>query len=340
MKKQHIAYGFVGMVGGAVAWKLLTRPGSVSFDGFEEIVHHADSSKFLEVDGITVHLQEFGDPSDPTLLLIHGFSSSTHVWKTVAPMFADRKFHVVAVDLVGFGYSDKPAWFDYRIQSQARMIVRLMNLLGIGRATLVGSSYGGAVAAMAALDYPERIEKLVLVSAVCNDEPKNHPLLRLAEIKGVGEVMTPFLVDSRAFLKHRMRNSFSSTNFDLITEDRVDAVRRPLSNKDGHNAVLQSARNWEAGQVEQDANLIEQPTLILWGEEDRVIPIRNGYTLHREILNSRFVVLRNCGHLPPEEAPGDFVQLITEFCADSKGQFEIDEDSVDALLAGLEDPAQ
>lgn len=325
MKKEHIALGIGGAVGGLVAWKMLTRRPSVSFDNFAELVHHAEHSKFAEVDGATVHYQEFGDPSAPTLVLIHGFSASTHVWKSVAPMFAENGFHVIAVDLLGFGYSDKPTWFDYRIQSQARMIVRLMNVLGIGRATLVGSSYGGAVAALATLDYPERADKLVLVSAVCNDEPKDHPLLKLADLPGVGETLTPFLLDSKKFIKHRMKASFADANRDLITDDRITAVQRPLSARDGHHSVLQSARNWDAARIERDAHLIDQPTLIIWGEEDRVIPIRNGYTLHGEILNSRFVVFRNCGHIPSEEAPANFVEITTSFCRDQKGRFELEE---------------
>lgn len=325
MKKEHLALGIGGAIGGAIAWKMLTRAKSVSFENFAENIHHAEHSNFAEVDGATVHYQEFGDSSNPTLIMIHGYSASTHVWQTVAPMFAEKDFHIIAVDLLGFGYSDKPAWFDYRIQSQARMIMRFMNVLGIGRATLVGSSYGGAVAMMATLDYPERVEKLVLVSAVINDEPTNHPLLKLVNLPGLGEVLTPFFVDSKVFLKHRMKTTFSKANQDLITRERINAVHRPLSAKDGHNSILQSARNWDANQIEDDAHLINQPTLIIWGEEDNVIPIRYGYKLNKEILNSRFVVLKNCGHIPSEEAPESFVEITTNFCRDQKGRFELEE---------------
>src|SRR5439155_25658072 len=128
-----------------------------------------------------------GDAAKQPIILIHGFTASVYVWKTVAPMLADAGFRVIAVDLIGFGYSEKPSWFDYSIQSQARMISRFMNRLGIGRATIVGNSYGGAVALMLTLDYPESVEKLVLVDAVCNDSPKNHPIMRLTSLRGVGE---------------------------------------------------------------------------------------------------------------------------------------------------------
>jgi hypothetical protein len=143
-------------------------------------------------------------------------------------VFAEKGFHVLAVDLLGFGFSDKPSWFDYSIASQARMIERLMDRLGIGRATLVGSSYGGAVASSLALDYAERVEKLVLVDAVINDDVKNSSVLKLAAIPVVGEILSPFLLDSKMFLKHRMRNTIAPENHHLITSERIESVRRPL----------------------------------------------------------------------------------------------------------------
>ena len=325
MKKRNLALGIGGAIGAAVAVKMLTRPQSVSRENFAEYIYHAENSHFAEVDGATVHYQEFGDAANPTLLLIHGYTSSTQVWKTVAPMFAEREFHVVVVDLLGFGYSDKPAWFDYTIASQARMIVRLMNILGIGQATLLGSSYGGAVASVMTLDYPERVEKLVLVGAVSNDEAKEKPILQIVAIPGVGEIVTPFFLDSKFLLKLRMKDTFAPENQHLVTQQRIDSVHRPLSAADAHNSVLQTARHWDANRIERDAHLIEQPTLLIWGEDDTVIPIHNGFKLHQSILNSRLVVFRHCGHIPPEETPDNFVEIVTSFCRDRKGRFEIEE---------------
>lgn len=310
------------MLGSLIAWKMLTRPSTVNFEDVADKIVHAENSHFVEVDGAEIHFQEFGDTTKPHLILIHGFTASVYVWKTVAPMLADEGFHVIAVDLVGFGYSEKPSWFDYSIASQARMISRLMNRLGIGTATIIGSSYGGAVALTLALDYPERVEKLVLVDAVINNEPKNHPLMRLAAIPGIGEVMTPFLIDSRSFMKIRMQSTLSPANHHLITRERIESVIRPLSAADGHNSVLQTSRNWNADRIEHDAHLINHPTLILWGEEDTVIPLRNAEKLYNSIVHSRLVVLKNCGHLPQEEKPELFVALVNEFCRDRKGRIE------------------
>ncbi len=320
MKKRNVALAVGGAVGAAVAVKLLTRPGTVNFDDVADRVIHSDHSHFVNVDGARVHYQEFGDASKPPIVLIHGYTASVYVWKTAAPLLGLGGFRVIAVDLLGFGYSEKPAWFDYSIQSQARSVSRFMNRLGLGRATIVGSSYGGAVALTLTLDYPERVEKLVLVDAVCNDEPKNHPILRLASLPGIGEVITPFLCDSKSFMKMRMHGTLAKANHHMITRDRIESIIRPLSAADGHHSVLTTSRNWSANHIERDAHQINQPTLIIWGEEDTVIPIRNGYKLHQEMLNSRLVVLKDCGHVPQEEKSELFSELVTEFCRDKKGR--------------------
>ena len=320
MKKRNIALALGGAIGAAVAVKLLTRDDTVHWESVAERVPHSEHSHFVHVDGALVHYQEFGDASKPPIVLIHGYTASVYVWKTTAPMLAAAGFHVIAVDLLGFGYSEKPRWFDYSIQSLARMISRLMGRLGIGRATVVGSSYGGAVSLNLTLDYPEMVEKLVLVDAVCNDEPKEHPLLRLTSIPGVGEAVTPFLIDSKMFLRLRMQGTLAKANHHLITEERIESIRRPLFAADAHHSVLATARNWHADRLEQDANLINQPTLIIWGDQDTVIPIKHGYKMHEEILNSRFVILKDCGHVPQEEKSDLFVELVTEFCHDRKGK--------------------
>lgn len=322
MKKRNIAIAVGGAIGAAVAVKLLAREDTVKWDLVADYVPHSDKSHFVNVDGARVHYQEFGEPTAPPMILIHGYTASVYVWKTAAPMLAEAGFRVIAVDLLGFGYSEKPPWFDYTIQSQARMISRFMNRLGIGRAVVVGSSYGGAVALDLTLDNPEFVEKLVLVDAVCNDEPKNHPVLKLASVRGIGEAMTPFLLDSRTFMRYRMQGTLAKANHHMITDERIDAIRRPLYAADGHHSVLATSRNWHADRLEHDAHLINQPTLIIWGDQDNVIPIKNGYTLHREILNSRFVILKNCGHVPQEEKSELFTELVREFAHDRKGRIE------------------
>ncbi len=320
MKKRNLAIAVGGAAAAAVAVKMLTRAKTVNWEDVAGVVPHSENSKFINVDGIRLHYQEFGDPTAPPIVLIHGYTASAYVWKTSAPKLAESGSRVIAVDLVGFGYSEKPRWFDYSIQAQARIIARFMERLGIGRAVIVGSSYGGAVALNLVLDYSEKVARLVLVDTVINDAPKRHPILRLAALPGVGEVITPFFVDSKAFLRLRMRDTLAPANHHLISDERIESIRRPLHAADAHHSVLATSRNWFADRIQQDAELITQPTLIIWGDQDSVIPIRHGYRLHRMILNSRMVVIRDCGHVPQEEKSELFCELVTEFCRDAKGR--------------------
>jgi pimeloyl-ACP methyl ester carboxylesterase len=322
MKARNLALAIGGGLSAAVAVKMLTRARTVDWDRVSRLVPHSDHSHFVNVDGVRIHFQEFGDPSKPSLILIHGYTASLYVWHKVAPLLADEGFHVVALDLVGFGYTSKPHWFEYTIGAQARIVSRFMQRLGIGRATIVGSSYGGAIAMTLALDYSGFVEKLILLDAVCNDEVLQHPILRMVSVPGVGEALTPFLADSRALLRLRMRGTLSRTNHDLITDDRIANVLRPLMAADAHHSLLATSRNWRAKRLEMDAHLIEQPTLLIWGEDDSVVGIHNGYSLHDKILHSRFVVLRNCGHVPAEEKSDVVTELISEFCHDKKGRIK------------------
>lgn len=320
MKKGNLAIAFAGAAGAAVAVKMLTRAATVNFDDVADKIIHAERSRFISVDGIRVHYQEFGSRQAPPMILIHGYTASAYVWRTAAPMLARAGFHVLAVDLIGFGYSEKPRWFEYSITAQTRAIERFMDRVGIGRAIIVGSSYGGAVAATLALDYPERVEKLVLVDAVINDDLQAHPILRLASIYGVGEIITPFLSDSKIFLRYRMNGTFARANRHMITEERMESIRRPLLAADGHHSLLATSRNWRACRIEHDAHLINQPTLIIWGEDDTVIPVTDGHKLHDTILHSRLVVLKDCGHVPHEERSELFCEIVSEFCRDRKGR--------------------
>src|SRR6266566_1479830 len=160
MKKRYLIAGASGLVTAAVATKLLTRPRNVDWEKNRKAIFHAECSRFVEVDGVRVHYQEAGDQNLPVMVLIHGFASSTLVWSEVLLRLAGEGFRVIAPDLLGYGYSGKPRRGEYTIASQARMIIGLLDALGIEQANVVGTSYGGAVAATCALDYPERVARL------------------------------------------------------------------------------------------------------------------------------------------------------------------------------------
>jgi pimeloyl-ACP methyl ester carboxylesterase len=313
MKKRYLIAGASLGAGGALALKLLTRPRAVEWAQHREHLHHAEHSRFVDVSGVRVHYQEAGAADAPPVILIHGYTASTLVWSEVLLPIAGAGFRVVAPDLMGFGFSEKPREGEYTIKGHARMIMGLMDELGIERAILVGSSYGGAIAATCALDYADRVERLVLVGAVSNDDVKRRPLLRLAAVPVVGEVISPLLLDLRWMVKrHLKRNSVSNAGW--LDEERVTAYQIPLRAADTQRAALRMLRDWSAERIGREAHLITQPTLLIWGEHDVEIPLRDGEYLHRQIPRARLIVFRRCGHLPQEEYPREFAALVTDFC--------------------------
>lgn len=309
MKKR---YWIAGAATAAVAAKLLARPREVDWEKNREKVFHNDYSRFTDVDGVRVHYQEAGELRAPALLLIHGFASSTLVWSKVFLPLAQAGFRVIAPDLLGFGYTGKPRRAEYTIEGQARLMRGLLESLSIERASLVGSSYGGAVAATCALDYPERVERLILVGAVNNNRPLEFKLMRVFNSPVLGDVVSPLLIGSRRLLRMRMKRVYDRHEW-VLDERRVDARHLPLRASSTHRAIIRTVRSWDANRISRDAHLIGQPTLLLWGEGDPEIPLADAERLQQKISRSRLIVFKECGHLPHEEYPEEFTSVVKEF---------------------------
>ena len=297
----------------AVAGKLLLRPRDADWHKCRDVVFHSEHSCFINVDGVRVHYQEAGDEHAPAMILIHGFASSTLVWSKVFLKLADAGYRVIALDMLGYGYSAKPRKGEYTIAGQAKLLMRLLDRLGIPRAIFVGSSYGGAVAATCALDYPDRVEKLILVGAVNNNRPLAFTLMRLFGSPVFGDVVSPLLIGSRRLLRRRMKRVYDRHSW-ALDERRVDARHLPLRAAGTHRAIIRTVRSWDAERISRDAHLIKQPALLLWGENDLDIPLADGERLHAQIPGSRLIVFLNCGHIPHEEYPEAFTKIVTDFC--------------------------
>jgi pimeloyl-ACP methyl ester carboxylesterase len=310
MKKRYWIAGATTLV---IAGKLLLRPRDADWHKCRDIVFHSECSRFIDVDGVRVHYQEAGDESAPALVLIHGFASSTLVWSKVFVKLAEAGYRVIASDLLGYGYSAKPRNGEYTIAGQAKLLTRLLDKLGIPRATFVGSSYGGAVAATCALDYPDRVEKLILVGTVNDNRPLAFRLMRLFGSPLFGDVVSPLLIGSRRLLRRRMKQVYDRHEW-VLDERRVDARHLPLRAAGTQRAIIRTVRSWDAERISRDAHLITQPTLLLWGENDQEIPLADGERLHAEIPRSRLVVFLECGHLPHEEYPEAFTNVVIDFC--------------------------
>jgi len=313
MKKRYMLAGLSGIVAGAVATKLMTRPRDVSWPESLDFIYNAEYSWFTRVNGVRIHYQEAGEESAPPIILIHGFISSNLIWSHVLQPLAQAGFRAIAPDLPGYGYSEKPADAQYSIDEQARAVIGLMDRLGIDQAVIAGASYGGAVASLMALDYPQRVKKLILVGAVTNDDAKRKLLLRISCLPLIGDVTTPLFLGSRWILRKRMEDMYRRMGRP-INEKMVASRHHLLATSNTHRAMIRTARRWSANRIEREASLIRQPTLLVWGDHDDHIPIENALRMRDTLANARLIMFRNCGHLPPAEQPQKFVELVAKFC--------------------------
>ena len=313
MKKRYFFAGLTGVVAGAVATKLLTRPRDVSWADSLEFIYNPEYSWFTRVNGVGIHYQEAGDEQATPIILIHGFISSNLIWSHVLLPLARKGFRVIAPDLPGYGYSDKPAEARYTIAEQARGVVAFMDRLGIKKAMIAGASYGGAIAATMALDFPDRVAKLILIGAVTNDEAKKKFLMRVSCLPLIGDVATPLFLGSRWILRKRMQNMYRRMQ-KPINEKMVSSRHHLLATANTHRAMIRTARAWSASRIEREAALIRHPTMLVWGDQDDHIPLDVAFRLRDTMPNARLLLFRNCGHLPPAEYPEIFVEAVENFC--------------------------
>lgn len=313
MKKRYLFAGLTGVVAGAIATKLLTRPRDVSWADSLDYIYNPEYSWFTRVNGVRIHYQEAGDEHAPPIILIHGFISSNLIWSHVLLPLARKGFRVFAPDLPGYGYSEKPADARYTIAEQAQAVIGFMDRLGIKKAIIAGASYGGAVAATMALDYPERVHQLILIGAVINDDAKKKFLLRVSCLPLIGDIATPLFLGSRWILQKRMEDMYRRMQ-KPINQKMVASRHHLLAAANTHRAMIRTARAWSANRIEREASLIRQPTMILWGDQDDHFPLENAFRLRDALPNAKLIVFRNCGHLPPAEHPDKFVEAVGEFC--------------------------
>jgi len=291
----------------AVFW--YSRPADLNFEEFRAAIPHAAASRFADVEGIgRIHYQEKG--TGRALVLIHGNNSSTYSWADVFDEFA-REFRVVALDLKGFGFTAKPEG-DYSIEAQAALVVRLLDRLGVERAALCGSSMGGAVALAVAVNYPQRVDSLILVGSSAFTETRGESLApAYLRWPYVGGAITALALASDSVVRDGLRRSFHDES--KVTEERVAAYYRPLRTRGGQRAARLVREQRDYTRIENALDKIRRPTLLIWGAHDRLNLLEDGRRLQAKIRGAQLVVFENCGHLPQEEMPAAFAREVSSF---------------------------
>jgi pimeloyl-ACP methyl ester carboxylesterase len=251
----------------------------------------------------------------PPLLLIHGFGASTFTWRFVAPELA-KNHRVIAVDLKGFGQSDKPFDGRYSVYDQAELLAQLIEDKDLRDLTLVGHSFGGGVALLLALEANRRLDgritRLVLLDSIAF--PQNIPvffrLLDVPLVSQIGVRMVPPSVQARVALQ------IAYFDDSKIDPEEIELYAAPLKTAAGKHAIIHSARQIvpeDIAELSERYKTIELPTLILWCDHDRIVPLEVGIKLRRTLPNSTLRLVEECGHMPQEEQPASTLALIKGF---------------------------
>lgn len=273
-------------------------------------------SRFLDVEGLMIHYKQKGD-SAPNLILLHGLGASLFTWHAV--MGPLGKFGTVtAYDRPAFGLTERPLLENiqgdnpYSRDNQPDLLVSLMDNLGIESAILMGNSAGGAVALQTALKYPERVKALILVDPALltlGGPPAFLQFLyRIPSIDRVG----PLIMRSAAnradeFLARAFHDPLK------ITAQMREGYREPLRTENWDQALWEFLK--AAGPLDLESRLgdLEMPTLIITGDDDQIVPTAETIKAAGMIRGAELVVIPDCGHVPQEECPQQFMQAVESF---------------------------
>jgi pimeloyl-ACP methyl ester carboxylesterase len=260
--------------------------------------------------------------SGPPLVLIHGMLNSSSHWQRVALDLADR-FTVVAPDLIGHGDSAAPRG-DYSLGAHAASIRDLLAAIGIDRASIVGHSLGGGVAMQFFYQFPQRVERLVLISSGGLGHEVS-PMLRSAALPGTSALLSltiqPRLLAAMAGAGRRLRERSIGGGVHL---QAIARALRPLENADARHAFLNTLRSvidvhGQRVSATDRLYLLETiPTLVVWGERDHTIPLEHGRRTHEAVPHSFFETLPDAAHFPHLEDPDGVARVLREFMTQTR----------------------
>lgn len=274
----------------------------------------APPERLIKADGIQTYYVQKGQKG-PEILLLHGFGSSTFTWRKNLDALGQLG-RVTAIDIKGFGLSEKPKDGQYGEAAYVKQVLAVMDALGIKKPLIIGNSMGGAVAARLALENPGRCSGLILVDAA-------RPYTRLdfaasgvdtTKFKGRSSVLATALVRTM-ISRDRIKGFLDSVyeGHEPVTDAMIDAYYVPTTIEGAPEALL-SMMNPPPDPAKPIplSNLI-CPVTVLWGKQDNVIPVRAGELLAHDIPGSELVIWDGAGHLPHEDKPAEFHALVQQF---------------------------
>lgn len=262
-----------------------------------EANHLRSAADRIDVGGQPLHLRDDGPRGAPAVILLHGLGASLHTWEPWARELASE-FRVIRFDLPGSGLSPPDVAGDYSDARSMHLLLALMDQLGLQRASLVGNSVGGRLAWSFAARHPERVDKLVLVSPDGFASP-GFEYGKAAEVPAVLGLMRVAL--PKAVLRMNLAPAYADPS--ALSEALLERYHDLLLAPGARQAMLQRMRQTVLQDPLPLLRLIQAPTLLLWGEQDAMIPVANAADYLKALPRATLVRLPTLGHVPQEEDP-------------------------------------
>jgi pimeloyl-ACP methyl ester carboxylesterase len=268
-------------------------------------------SKFIEVQGMPVHYRDEGKPGDPLpIVLIHGTGASLHTWE---PMVVALKndYRVITLDIPAFGLTGPNPKRDYSSEFYTSFIQDFLKAMGVDSCIIGGNSLGGSIAWNYALSYPESVKKLILIDAAgYPTEAKSMPIaFRIAKMPVLKHLLK--YLGARSLAAKSVENVYADPS--RVRPEVVDRYYNLYLREGNRQALLDRMANTFSPDTYLRINTLQMPTLILWGDEDKLIPVENAYRFQKDLPNDTLVILKNLGHVPMEEDPGTTTDVVRSF---------------------------
>ena len=270
-------------------------------------------SESVEVDGLTVRFQHAG--SGPAMVLVHGLLAYSFSWRFSLPLLA-REREVFAVDMPGSGLSDLDRALDCTAEAAAGRLARFMDAVGIRNCDLLGSSYGGTTSLMLATQQPDRLRTLTLISPANPWSRIGRKRLLLLKISVLGSLFPPVARAFHPLSGYFLRRMYGDPR--AVTEEAIRGYSLPLGRRGVLEHGVKIAQAWYASMARLEQALpaaARTPTLLIWGSKDRLVD-RTSVEIVRQKLDAKLTILPGAGHLPYEERPDEFCQIVLKFLAE------------------------
>ncbi|MCR8847590.1 alpha/beta hydrolase [Rossellomorea sp. SC111] len=268
-----------------------------------------DFSRVVEVNGTNVYFEYHEHPTaSETFVLLHGFLSSTFSFRRLTPLLKEH-YNVISIDLPPFGNSGKLNSFIYSYDNLANTVIELLGHLKVSNIHLTGHSMGGQIALNVMKKAPDLVEKGVLLCSSGYLKRMNWPVTMLSRIPFFHLYVKLWL--TRSGVRNNLENVVHDST--MIDDEMMFGYLRPFLEDDIFKALTRMIRDREGDLSVNDLRNIQTPCLLVWGEHDRVVPLSTGERLNQDIPDSKLVVLKETGHLVPEEKPREVLENIQSF---------------------------